>query len=242
MVDFALPVGVNEELLRRLPKAELHLHLDGSLTPSFIERRAAARGIALPCPAQELREWLHAQKVRAREQNGNRQEKGRNWGVFDFCNQFLQTAGELSEATFELLCDLASHNVRLVELRFCPTLHCDDGLSAEEAVLAVIDGFRRGATSVEPPMQGGVILCALRSHPAQHGTEMVALARRMIDDPIQCGTAGWVVGFDVAGDEGNYPLQLQERVQVLGGGTPRLAADPRGSPQCSTKSTSRAFF
>ena len=34
------------------PQVELHLHLDGSLSPAFIARRAAARGIELPAPEE----------------------------------------------------------------------------------------------------------------------------------------------------------------------------------------------
>ena len=80
---------------------ELHLHLDGSLSPEFIAERATARGIEMPAPADRceqsaslevsrLRKWLMQQKVAKLRKDGNRADKGGNWPVFDFCNQFLQ--------------------------------------------------------------------------------------------------------------------------------------------------------
>jgi adenosine deaminase len=199
----------SEELLSAcalVPKVDLHLHLDGSLDASFIARRAAARGIELPCGdgPGELRAWLHAQKLVARAA-GNKAEAGKNWGVFDFCNRFLQTAAELEEATALLISSLAAppHRVRLCEVRFCPALHGDEGLTPEQATEAVIAGFARGAgagAGAAVAVAGGVIVCALRSCAAPHGARMLALARRYL--------GRGVVGFDVAGDEGSYPLAL----------------------------------
>ena len=124
-----------------VPKVELHLHLDGSLDADFIARRAAARGIDLPCEASDVRAWLHEQKLAARAK-GNKAEPGKNWGVFDFCNQFLQTQAELEEAVAILVARLSSeHRVRLCEIRFCPTLHCEEGLSPDDVVAAAVRGF-----------------------------------------------------------------------------------------------------
>ena len=60
-------------------------------------------------------------------------------------------------------------------------------------------GFRLQSTVL-----GGIIVCALRSKDSEHGVKMAELAAKYLQksksDPIG------VVGFDVAGDEGNYPL------------------------------------
>ena len=60
-------------------------------------------------------------------------------------------------------------------------------------------GFRK-----QNVIQGGVIICALRSKDAEHSIEMAELAGKYLQlnkvDPIG------VIGYDVAGDEGSYPL------------------------------------
>ena len=50
-------------MARSWPKVELHLHLDGSLSPEFIAGRAAARGVELPAPPHLLRAWLMDRKL-----------------------------------------------------------------------------------------------------------------------------------------------------------------------------------
>ena len=92
-------------------------------------------------------------------------------------------------------CQLTFHH----PARFCPELHTLEGLTPEKAVEAVIAGFRSQSLVL-----GGVILVALRSKPSSHGLETARLARQYLqrtkDDPPG------VVGMDVAGDEGGYPL------------------------------------
>ena len=171
----------------------------------FIKRRAQARGIQLP--NEDIERWLHEQKAASRQSNpDNRAGKGKNWPVFDFCNTFLQTADELREATTDILDRLfKQQNVVYAEIRFCPFLHTNEGLSCAQALEAVMDGFR-----AQSDVAGGVIVCALRSKDKEHGVEMAELAAKYLQPN------GRVVGFDVAGDEGSYPLYSEDHPMYAG--------------------------
>ena len=57
-------------------------------------------------------------KVDKLKADNNKAEKGGNWPVFDFCNQFLQTSLELTEATHDLLTRLAGDGVVYAEIRW----------------------------------------------------------------------------------------------------------------------------
>jgi len=190
----------------RLPKVELHLHLDGSLPAEFIHERASARGIDCP-PVREIRQFLHNWKRQAYKADPMyKSGAGKNWGVFDFCNQMLQTKDELQEATRRVVMDRAAANVVHCEVRFCPQLHTLEGLGLEEVVEAVCQGWQAAVSqcsAAEQPvvLSGGIILCALRSLPAEHSMETAQLAKRFL---FKAG----VVGFDIAGDEGSFPLYL----------------------------------
>ena len=99
-------------------------------------------GIELPVanPRDNLRSWLQEQKLLALKKDSNRAEKGKNWGIFDFCNQFLQTDEQLKSATHDLCQRLLKKNVIYAEIRFCPELHTEKGLSADQALKSVIEG------------------------------------------------------------------------------------------------------
>ena len=185
----------------KIPKIELHLHLDGSLSPEFIFEEAKKQNLELPIQdPKDLRRYLQEQKRSAIYKNANKVGQGQNWSIFDFCNQFLQTFEKLELATLDLLNRLADFNVVYAEVRFCPALHTKEKLTSDQAVQAVLSGFRR-----QNRVEGGVIICALRSKDSQHALDMADLAGKYLqihkNDPIG------VLGFDVAGDEGSFPLK-----------------------------------
>ncbi|TRY77146.1 hypothetical protein TCAL_12512 [Tigriopus californicus] len=196
------------ELIKQLPKTELHLHLDGSLSPEFMERESRRSGIRLPVPAADIPQWIMEQKCDATKQNvDNVQTKGGNWSVFDFCNQFLQTKIAIQEAVQDLLNRLyANHTVVYAEIRFAPVFSTLKGLTAREAVEAALAGF-----NAQDKVRGGLIICLMRSFDETHGLEMVELAKSFWGrNPFG------VVGIDVAGDEGSFPLASESDAMFKG--------------------------
>ncbi len=180
-----------------VPKSELHLHLDGSLDEVFIAKRALDRGVTLPVASEKLRQYLHNMKSK-RVDSGTSVLPSANWSIFDFCNQFLQTEDELREATFSLCRALISENVVVAEIRFCPELHVLEGMTVNDAVSAVVSGFQLSQRKLN--IRGGIIVCALRSYSVDHSIEMAELAAAWLGNGV--------VGFDIAGDEGAFPLHI----------------------------------
>lgn len=202
--DYHRSILVEDEVQTRkiasqLPKVQLHLHLDGSLSEAFISKRAGIRQLQLPCTNGELRQHLLRSKQEAQSRSAYKQASGSNWNIFTFCNQFLQTADELREATYSIVTGLIAQNCRVIELRFCPQLHTLEGMTPDETIIAVTDAFRLAITAALPlRVVGGVILAALRSFPPAHVVEVVELAAKY----SQHG----VIAVDLAGDEETYPL------------------------------------
>ena len=179
--------------IRRLPKAELHVHLDGSLRPGTLIDLGKQYGVDLPrTEASELGEFMHVADARNLVEYLDR---------FAITLSVMQTEEALERIAYELAEDLAGEGVRYAEIRYCPALHTEQGVTHEAAVEAPLRGLRRAEQ--EHPIRTGLIVCGLRHLPPESATEMAELAVRFRD-------AG-VVGFDLAGAEaGNPPTDFQQ--------------------------------
>ena len=187
-----------EALCRRLPKTELHLHLDGSIAMKYILDRVHKKEVTLVEGGDTAADVVrHLLALKEQAKSGARPGAAKNWGVFDWMNCMLQNSDALETVTCLLVEELHEHNVRYAEIRFCPSLHTEAGLSTRDAIDAVAAGFARGSASTG--ISGGILLCALRSYDAAHSMEMAKLAEAYHPGPV--------LGFDVAGDE-RYPLEL----------------------------------
>lgn len=176
-------------LLQRLPKAELHVHLDGSLRPETLHALAAERGVALPVPdLASLGDYMRVDDARNLNDYLAR---------FDITLAVMQDAPALERIAHELVIDSAEDGVRYVEVRWCPALNTRGALSLDEVVAAVHRGLRRGERETGTVARS--IVCALRNLGASHAQEMaeLAVAHRALG----------VVAFDLAGGEADHPAR-----------------------------------
>ncbi len=152
------------ELIRRLPKTDLHVHLDGSLRLSSLLEMARERGVALPSATEE---GLRATVFRERYNDLGEYLEG-----FRYTVAVLRDKEGLERAAYELCEDCLDEGVRYVEVRFAPQLHVRAGFELAEVVRAVDRGLRRAvdelnrrpaiAAGGEPRFNAAMILCALR--------------------------------------------------------------------------------
>src|ERR1043166_1622469 len=127
---------LSRELIARLPKAELHVHLDGSLRPETMIDLARTAGVTLPARDPEsLRRYMLGVDARNPEDYLKR---------FDIPVALLQTPESIERVSYEMVEDAARDNVRYLEVRYCPHLSTHGGLTMEEVVAAESRGLRRG--------------------------------------------------------------------------------------------------
>ncbi len=212
---------IPEQFIRKIPKTDLHLHLDGSLRLSSLIEMAQAGDVPLPSFTEEgLNELVFKDRYASLSEY---------LAGFAYTVGALQTAENLERAAFELAEDSHAEGVRYIEVRFAPQLHITHGTEIGAVVTAVCDGLEKAKKHLnasiaeyDMPFEFGVILCAMRrfSRPmspyyerllnragktnprytfARASLGLVREAVRLRDEGLP------IVGFDLAGEEAGFP-------------------------------------
>ncbi|MEU2775106.1 adenosine deaminase [Streptomyces sp. NPDC007162] len=182
---------VDADVIRRLPKAVLHDHLDGGLRPATLVELAAEAGHTLPTTGpDELAAWY----VEAADSG----DLVRYIATFEHTLAVMQTGEGLRRVAEEYVLDLAADGVVYGEVRYAPELNVRGGLAMGEVVAAVQEGLAAGmakAAAAGTPVRVGTLLCGMRMFDRVREAAELAVAYR---------DAG-VVGFDIAGAEDGFP-------------------------------------
>ncbi|MFJ9372170.1 adenosine deaminase [Streptomyces sp. NPDC101455] len=195
MTSQSTPNTPTPDQIRRAPKVLLHDHLDGGLRPGTIVELARDAGYTgLPeTDPEKLGVWF------AEAADSGSLE--RYLETFSHTVAVMQTRDALIRVARECAEDLAEDGVVYAEVRYAPEQHLDGGLSLEEVVEAVNEGFRQGESLARESgrrIRVGALLTAMRH--AARSLEIAELANRYRD----LGGGG-VVGFDIAGAEAGFP-------------------------------------
>lgn len=186
MSRMSLPLSFFE----KLPKTDLHVHLDGSLRLSTILELAEEQGIALPADSPDgLARAMHCG-----ENTGSLVEYLK---AFEITNKVTQTEDALARIAYELAEDAAQENVRYMEVRYAPMLHTRQGLKPTAVVEAVLAGLMEAQKDYG--IQSNVIVCGIRNISPESSLEMARLA-------VAYKNRG-VVAFDLAGAEYDHPAK-----------------------------------
>jgi adenosine deaminase len=174
--------------LKTLPKIDLHLHLDGAIRVPTIAALGDELGIPLPTyDPQKLAKFVQVDRDCR--------------SLTDFLKRFeifypiLPFAKTQERIAYELCEDCARDNVIYFETRFAPALASSNSFTMEDAVVAALEGLRRGQRDFG--VRCGLILCCYRSGSLQQNIATVELAHKYRDKGV--------IGIDLAGDELRFP-------------------------------------
>ncbi|OYU57361.1 MAG: adenosine deaminase [Chitinophagaceae bacterium BSSC1] len=184
-----------------LPKVELHLHLDCSLSYEVVNAinpnisyDVYKESFIAPPKCTDLADYI------------TRAIKG---------FELMQTKEQLRLVTLDLFKQLKEDHVVYAEIRFAPLQHVYKGLTANEVVEAVNQATEEGIKKYE--VEAGIILCTLRHYTEAQSLETAELVKNFKDTHI--------VGFDIAADEAGFPIDnhIKAFSQVRQNGIPCTA-------------------
>jgi adenosine deaminase len=175
------------DLIGRMPKAELHLHLDGSLRPGTALELARERGLADGLDLATMRQRLQAPMPCLDQRDLLR--------AFDLPIALMQDAAALERVTHELVEDVATDGTLYAEIRWAPSLHVRRGLSLGDGIAAVVAGAKSGAARTGVVVR--LIAVALRTLDPHGEARMAGVAAGFLSDGL--------TGFDCAGREADAP-------------------------------------
>ena len=181
---------LTSRIIERLPKSEIHCHLDGSLRPKTVLELADAQGVKLP---------THniARLTRILQAGRRTRNLGEYLKIFDVTLSVLQERDALYRVASELVEDAAAENVRHLEVRYSPVLHRRKKLAWDQIVDPVIAGLADAGR--RHGMSTGVIICGIRSMDPKVSLALAELA-------LEYKNRG-VLAFDLAGQEKDYPAK-----------------------------------
>ncbi|MGL5000488.1 MAG: adenosine deaminase [Cetobacterium sp.] len=169
----------------KLPKIELHCHLDGSVRPETIIEIAKLENIELP--SYNIDVIKNAMIAPSECLSLNEYLKG-----FEIPIAVMQSKESLKRITYELMEDSAKENIKYIEIRFAPLLHINKGLSIEEILESVLAGINKAEEVYD--IKGNLILSFLRHMPPQSIFEVIEVGKKYLGKGI--------VAVDLCGNEG----------------------------------------
>ena len=164
----------------------LHDHLDGGLRPVTIIELADATGYGLPArDPRRLATWMR--------RGANRKNLTLYLETFAHTVGVMQTSDALVRVARECAQDLAADGVVYAEVRFAPELHVERGLSLDDTIEAVLEGFAQGSSGTGLVVRA---ICTAMRH-LHRSLDVAQAAVRWRDHGV--------VAFDIAGPEDGYP-------------------------------------
>jgi adenosine deaminase len=178
---------LTRELLVRLPKAELHVHLDSALRPETMIALARQARFTLPTSDPDaLRKFMLVRDASSLEDYLAR---------FEYTIPLLQTPEAIERVAYEMVEDAARDGLRYLEVRYCPRLSTRGGLTMEAALEAELRGLARGEHDFGVVTR--VINCSLRHYAPDVSVAIARLSVAYRDRGV--------VAFDLAGGEAGRP-------------------------------------
>lgn len=170
--------------LNKIPKIELHCHLDGSLRAKSVISEAEKNGIVL---SEEVIDNIEKYLIAPMSCSSLLEYLDR----FEIPIKVMQTSSSIERFAFEVFEDAYRENVSYLELRFAPVLHTAKNLSQEEAIKSVINGMKKAQSKY--PIYGNIILCCMRTLTEEDAIHTVEAGKKYL--------GRGVVGIDLAGPE-----------------------------------------
>lgn len=170
--------------LEKLPKIELHCHLDGSVRPETIIDLARKEGISIPCQDLESARHLLIAPMECTS-------------LAEYLERFaipvavMQSKESLRRIAYELMQDASRENVKYMEVRFAPLLHTEKGLTTEEVIESVLNGMKDAEREFD--IKGNLILSCLRHMPPETVYDVVESGRKFLGKGV--------VAMDLAANE-----------------------------------------
>lgn len=166
------------EEIKKIPKVELHLHLDGSLDIikaselSGLSISEVKKKLIAPSKCENLSDYLAS---------------------FQFPISLMQTKENLEEIASSLVNYLESENVVYAEVRFAPVFHTNKGLTYEEVIESVLKGLNSNKY-----VKTNLILCMMRDSSDEDNLKVIDIALKYLNKGV--------CAIDLAGAEDKYPL------------------------------------
>ncbi len=185
---------LTQHVIEKLPKTDLHCHLDGCLRPRTVLELADAQGVKLP--TRNLPKLTRILEAGKRTRN-----LADYLAIFDYTLSVMQERDALYRIAWELVEDAAAERVRHLEVRYSPILHRRKKLPYDVIVETVIAGLKDAGAKYG--VSTGVIICGIRSMDPRKSVQLAELA-------VEYKHKG-VLGFDLAGQEKDYPAKAHRR-------------------------------
>lgn len=174
-------------MIKKMPKIELHCHLDGSMNLDVTKELLKEIG----------KTYEDAQLMNMLQAPEDCPSLADYLTRFDLPISLIQTKNGLRKSAKAVALDAATENVKYIEVRFAPTFSTNEGLSIRDIIESVQIGLKEA--EAEADIKTGIIVCAMRHLPMEINLAMLKEARELYG-------AG-VVACDLAGDEKAFPTR-----------------------------------